>query len=105
MDMYIPLLRALWEIKYVFLFFFLLYLLPRVILIYRRHKEDKRLKECGIEEIDRFSGETFERYLRVIFQSKGYTVKMTKKKPRLRSRSYHFEKRRNHCGTSKTISQ
>lgn len=79
MDMYIPLLRALWEIKYVFLFFFLLYLLPRVILIYRRHKEDKRLKECGIEEIDRFSGETFERYLRVIFQSKGYTVKMTKK--------------------------
>lgn len=79
MDRYIPLLRALWETKYVFLFFFLLYLLPRAILIYRRHKEDKRLKECGIDEIDRFSGETFERYLRIIFQSKGYLVKMTKK--------------------------
>lgn len=48
-----------------------------VAVIYRLQKEE-RLKRSGIQDIDKMDGFQFEHYLKLLFTSYGYNVKMTK---------------------------
>jgi restriction system protein len=59
---------------------FLLAALALVIVIHLifRYLEKQRLAKLGIDDIDRLSGRDFEKYLEVLFERRGYKVKLTK---------------------------
>lgn len=48
------------------------------ILLVQSERKRKRLKLSGIEDIDRMNGIQFEHYLDLLFQSQGYSVKVTR---------------------------
>lgn len=56
-------------------------ILGTYILILRaiNHKRNERLKSSGILEIDKMTGEQFEKYLAQVYKSMGYSVQMTSK--------------------------
>ncbi|WP_147802569.1 restriction endonuclease [Alkalicoccus halolimnae] len=48
-----------------------------VFLLWRIKQRNKKLKRAGMDEIDQMEGIEFEKYLRLYFTDKGYTVKDT----------------------------
>jgi restriction system protein len=66
-----PSVRLLW------LLVFVLWLAAGLTLWLRKRREAVRLHGASLADLDRMDGETFERYLAVLFRSLGYTVEVT----------------------------
>lgn len=56
---------------------FICFLLITGIIFYRNFKSKVRLRKSGIDDIDSMEGLQFEHYLKELFLSRGYKVKMT----------------------------
>lgn len=49
-----------------------------IIQIVQQERHNRRLKQSGIADIDRMDGIQFEHYLKYLFKSQGYSVKVTR---------------------------
>lgn len=58
----------------VWLFFGLIFSVPLIFKLIEKHK----LVKSGISDIDKMSGEVFEKYLEVLFERLGYKVERTR---------------------------
>lgn len=59
---------------------FILYVIVSVFWKLRKKiREQRRLRKAGIQEIDKMTGEEFEKFLSILFKRRGYRVSMTAK--------------------------